>query len=241
MTISVVTVQGVGEQVGQEPMRMAEHVMRHLPEDRFVEVPVTDYVSVGPVGVNPGPALDAAVSRVEASTVRTVDETPNPAVLVGYSGGALVAGNVARDIHTGRYPHLDVRGVVLIADPAMPRGVSPDGYGVYADRLPGLPTRWLWDSRDPICCAGDPSPLHTLSDQLAALSFGAPDVWAQDLIDRLRTGRWQPTAWNWLDLAGTFKRYSRAIDQMGFYLAGGHFEAYRDRGREAADWLRSIA
>ncbi|WP_182357753.1 alpha/beta fold hydrolase [Tomitella gaofuii] len=236
----IVTVQGVGERVGQPQSRMAEYVLEHLNHSQFREVPCLDYVTVGPVGVDPGPSLDFAVARVARSLIRTISDTPNPAVLIGYSGGALVAGNVAEEIADGLYPDLDVRGVVLIADPAMPRGISPDGYGVYADRATGIPTLWLWDSRDPICCAGDPSPLHTLSDQLAALSFGAPDVWAQDLYDRLRSGRWQQSAFNLFDLFGTFRRYSRAIDQMGFYLTGGHFEAYRYRGHEAAAWIRQV-
>jgi len=235
--IDVVTVQVVGEHVGQEPMRMAQHVMAHLDPDHYREVPVTDYVTVGPVGINPGPSLEQSVNRVVASTLDTIDRTPNPAILVGYSGGALVAGNTAAQIAAGQHPHLDVRATILIADPAQPRGISPAGYGVYADRPTNMPTTWLWDERDPICCAGDPSPLHTLSDQLTAMTLGAPDIWAQDLIDRLRTGRWQPTAWNWRDLIGTFRRYQRALDQMNYYLGGGHFTAYKNRGAEAATWL----
>ncbi|WP_182359522.1 hypothetical protein [Tomitella gaofuii] len=240
--IDIVTVQGVGEKVGQPQSRMAEYVLEHLNHSQFREVPVTDYVTVGPVGVNPGPALQTAVDRVKASTLDVIDRTPNPAVLVGYSGGAMVAHRVADEVGRGLHPHLDVRGVVLIADPLMPRGVTPAGYGVAGDGPMSLtmPTKWLWDTQDPICCAGDPSPLHTLSDQIMAMCLGAPDVWAQDLIDRLRSGRWQPTAWNWLDLFGTFRRYSRAIDQMGFYLTGGHFEAYRYRGHEAAAWIRQV-
>lgn len=237
----VVTVQGVGERVGQPQPRMAELVMAHLDPDRFREVPVTDYVTVGPVGVNPGPSLEAAVARVERSVVATIDATPNPAVLVGYSGGALVAGNVADQIGLGLHPRLDVRAVVLIADPAMPAGISQAGHGVYASReVAAAPTTWACNPRDPICCAENPSPLRTVADQVAALSLGAPDVWAEDLRGRLLSGRWQPSAIDWRHPLATFQRYGRAADQLAFYLSGGHFTAYRPAAEHLADFIDTV-
>lgn len=230
--ITVVTAQGVGERLDQPTYRMCEIVCEQLPPG-FLEYPVLG-PTVGPVGVNPGPSLAASLERCEEDIVAGVEATTLPVVLLGYSGGALAAGNVARDYAAGRYPHLDIRGVALIADPGQPRGVGGDGYGVHSDRQPGIPAMWAYDRRDPICCAGDPSPLHTLSDQLTAMSFGAPDVWAQDLLDRLTAGRWQPTAIDWTHPLATLRRYQRAINQTQYYLSGGHYTAY------AGDWTSRI-
>lgn len=242
--ISVITAQGVGEYVGQSAPRMCERVMRFMPSGEFVEIPADDYVTVGTVGVDEDQALSKSRTEVKRAVLQAVADTPNPAVLLGYSGGALAVGDAAAEIAAGQHPDLYVRAVGLVSDPAQPRGQATQRWGITGSRTVGdsLPTMWAYDTRDPICCTPEYSPLRTLADQLSGYSVEHLDSWAADLLDRLFTGRWQPSAVDWLHPLRTWRRYQQALIQARFYLEGGHYSAYL--GGDVAElgrWLTGAA
>lgn len=231
MVIDVITAQGVGEEITQEPLRMVEHVFLHLDQTLFHETPVETYVNVGVVGAGEDRSLDESRVEVKNSILQAVRDTPNLAIIMGYSGGALAAGDALSEIRRGMHPDLEVICGALIADPAQPEGLAPEGFGITGSRpVTGgvyVPTYWLHNSSDPICSTPALSPLRTLADQLSAESLANLDLWVKDLANRLTTGRWQPSAIDWLHPIRTFKRYRKAIDQANFYLSGGHFGSYR--------------
>ncbi|GAA4809466.1 hypothetical protein [Tomitella cavernea] len=241
MTIDVLTLRGIGEAIGQDAPLQTDHVITELDPTRFRHVPVRWDVTYGPIGVGADRAFDRSLALGVHQVLGAIDATENPAVLVAYSGGAALAGHAAAEIGRGLHPHLDVRAVVLIADPFQPAHVCGDVWGVAGSRdVHGIPATWVWDRRDPIPCTPKLSPLRTIADQSAAMSLADPAAWGRDLVDRVKAGRWQPSAFNPFDLFATFRRYQHAAALATNYLTGLHYRAYQNRGAEAAQFIRGV-
>lgn len=228
---------------------MLDNVTRNVEGDFTVEA-VSWPAQYGPVGEASldGMSYEAAVDKGVAMTLDRI--TDGPVVLLGYSGGATVAGEAARQVADGMHPDLEVTGVGLLADPLQPRSVGgrdPDGreaWGVAGDREIGgaVLSSWAWVDVDPICCTEDRSPLRTIADQSAAMSLGDPNAWVQDLVDRLLTGRWHPSAIDWRHPVETFRRYGRAADAARRYMDGEHYEPYvpddtRELAAVVSEWI----
>ena len=62
------------------------------------------------------------------------------------------------------------------------------------------------------------SPLRGLADKSWAMSLADPAAWGEDLIDRLRTNRWQPSNIDWRRPFAAFRQYGEAIDAAGRYF-----------------------
>lgn len=232
VVITVLTLRGIGEPLAGATMCST---LADLLTFEHRVIPVPWDATYGPVGGNPqGKSYERAVTEGAALTLGMIDADPYPVVLLGYSGGAAVAGEAARQIADGQHPGLDVRAVGLVADPQMPRSIGarePGGalaFGVAGSRDIGdaVSPRWAWAPPDPICCTPELSPLRTIADQSAALSLADPVAWGRDLVDRLLRGRWQPSAWDWRDVLGSIRRYGEAADAARRYLTGEHWRHY---------------
>lgn len=228
-TTTVIRCRGIGEPAANAPT-LLHQVTDRLPRDRYRPIELAWSAQYGPVPATAGESFASALADGRIRLLQEIEKAPGPVALLGYSGGASLAGNVAQEIGRGDHPHLagKVTAAGLVADPAMPRGQAANGsFGVTGDRhTDGIPTRWLWDERDPIPCTPDRSPLRTIADQTSAMSLVDPAAWGADLLDRLRRGRWQPSAWDWRDVIGSIQRYGHALEQAQFYLTGGHVAAY---------------
>lgn len=219
MNTTILYARGIGEPPGKPGM--CHQVIRHLDRERFRAVEVTWPATYGPVGGNPqGESYERALAIGYEQVLDAITRSQDPVVLLGYSGGATLMGDVAAAFgrqYSGRRGH--VLGVTLIADPHQPRGISPHGHGVAGHRpIDGVPAWWAYSDRDPICVTPELSPLRTLADQSAAMSLADPAAWGRDLHDRLRTARWQPSAWDWHDPIGSIRRYSDAADAVRRYI-----------------------
>lgn len=174
---------------------------------------------------------DAVIDRI-----RAVD---GPVLLSGYSAGAMIAGDLARDINDGQVPGVmssRIAAVALLADPLRPEGEGirelpvPPGYGIAGQRpIPDIPTYWATASRDPISALGADNPLRSAADLSAAftLSPAGWDKWAADMAVKLSRRQLQPWWMFWLRPG----RWGAAIDALNGYLFRGfHTNSYLDEG-----------
>lgn len=226
MTITVIRARGVGETVGKP--QMLDLVTRHFPQDDIEVIDAPWSGSYGPVGGD-GTSYAASLAADAEMVRRLIHETPNLVILLGYSGGAGLMGHVAASLPV--HPTLQVSAVGLVADPFQPRGLQPRGlFGVAGSRpidVPGVYARWAFSEGDPIPCTAELSPLRTFADQSLAFSLTDLDTWARDMLTRLLTGRWQPSAIDWSDPVGTANRYAEALRAVAQYNAR-HVQAYID-------------
>ncbi|MGI5223258.1 hypothetical protein [Nocardia sp. CA-290969] len=172
-------------------------------------------------------ALDGAVARSERC------------VLAGYSQGAVIAGDYARDYEL----HLQrgiaggrIAGVALIADGRRPRGAGTPGmpvatgYGI-VDQRPieghSFPVFWAAAEGDGITSLPAGNPLRTVADLaewFSIRSLADSAKWVAKGFDRIRRGQMQP----WWKL-----EHHRDWDGAAAYLRG-----YLWDGRHTTDYTR---
>lgn len=202
--ITVLIVPGTNEHRSKPDLLtqgMCARVLERLPQDRFVGRVVSypaDY------GLEINYALSVAAG--EAALEQAIRTTPGPKVLVGYSQGAAVVGNVAarlRSVDGGG----EILAVGLISDPARHRAqhrplpIPVEGYGCTGERLIderqvtvyGTYTKvyQLAAQGDPICSLPAGNPLRSiadLTDRMALNDFGG---WWKDIIADFRHRRMQ--------------------------------------------------
>lgn len=225
--ITVLACRGIAEPLDDN---MLTNTTRLLDPRRFVIKEVPWEASYGPNPDPGGSSFDKAISEGRTLLLQMIADDPNPVVLLGYSGGAALAGKVADEVGRGLHPQLEVRGVGLISDPLRPESAGLPGWGIAGQRtIPGMPVWQIADPLDAICCCPRNSPLRTFADQSAAFSLGDPGAWVADLIDRLRTGRWQAVFLNWWKPWTVWQEYARAIDDVKGYLFRGDHTSYWTR------------
>lgn len=233
---------GIGEHVNGQ--RMLNYVANAFPHWQRTTAPYkADY---GPVGVT-GPAgrsFDYTLRDGEAVVMRLLER--GPTLLAGYSAGAAIAGNVAAKGH----PNL--RGVLLVADPFQPFGVTNNGkYGIAGSRrISGVPVYWVVNPLDMICQTPQFSPLRTIADQTRKLSLATPGEWSQDLLHRWLRNQWQPINFKFDTIVQQYTEAGR--DLAGYLVPDGrgitqhtNYGVWRDQyGRTrldyGVDWMRKF-
>lgn len=163
-----------------------------------------------------------------------IDASPNPVLLAGYSQGAGIAGNLAAEVGQGKWPHLEVVGAALIADPHRPAhhqvGDDPGGYGIAGERfIESMPVWHAAASRDPITALPHGSMLRTLADFTGYWTMSSPQAmvrWGHSILDAATQQRfqrwWSPI--NWLETADVFRQGSAYLTE------GRHTDAYIREG-----------
>lgn len=246
MTITLFTLRGIGERVGEPGMCSA--VTRRLDASLFEVVEVPHPASYGPVPLPLGPSYDETIRIGREMLLDAIDRTPNPAAIVGYSGGAGIAGHVAAEVARGEHPHLEVVGCGLISDPFMPNWASPAPsiWGIAGHRTihHKVPTFWAADPADAICCCPANSPLRTIADQTRAFSLSNLLGWGVDLVGRLKRQEWQQVAINWRNRHEVHAIYRQAAHDLDGYLRRRDHTSYALRtkpgtGLTYTDWLAS--
>ncbi|QDQ93727.1 hypothetical protein FND50_25190 [Rhodococcus sp. WB9] len=244
--ITVLRCRGIGEPMGEASM--LANVTKHLDLARFRVVEVPWSAQYGPVPAPLGSSFDTALRSGRTMLLDHIRRDPNPVVITGYSGGGALAGNVAAEIAHGEHPELDVRGVGLISDPLMPWPYSPAGpttWGIAGEREideRAFPVWHLADPADVITCCPADSPLRTFADQSAAFALADLRSWGYDLVDRVRTRRWQATIRDWHNAPEVWRAYTQALHDADGYLRLGHHTSYHLRRypgstRTYTEWL----
>lgn len=220
--ITVITARGVGEKIGAN---MLTDVTKRL-DPRYFRVREVDFTaSYGRVGGNEAFGISQATGR--NTLLAMIDQDPNPVVLLGFSAGAKLVGDVATEIAGGRHPRLLVLGVGLIADPARHGsqivGQNRGGHGITGNRWIGTTKFPVWQFSAP----GDPiselpvgNPLRTFAD---VTEWWGPDQgrWMQELAERARQRQWQ----RWWDLKN-WQTWAGAIHWAQNYLIRGRHIRY---------------
>jgi hypothetical protein len=221
---------------------MLANVTRLLDSKRFVVKEIPWRAQYGPVPAALGSSYDKSLDTGRTMLLRTIADDPNPVVLLGYSGGAALAGNVAAEIGCGEHPHLEVRGVGLISDPLRWDGFGRTTWGIAGRRYirGDFPIWQMVDPSDVIANCPSNSPLRTLADQSAAFSLADPIAWGADLVGRLKSSQWQAVRLDWRNPLSVWAQYRQAITDAEGYLTGDHTSyqtrVYRD-GRTYTQWL----
>lgn len=207
----IITVRGIGESVSPH-RNMLDRFAQHFPQlDRY-DLPWS--AVYGPVGGNVmGESFSSAVEAGEAMLRDAIDE--EPCLVVGYSGGAEVVGNVIN-----RWNPANAKFVGLVADPSAP----PNSNGDYGIRSSGnLEYRrhyarafrnvyWVGNTDDPICSCPADSPLRAIAETSEGFSLGDPRFWTDDLIRDFQKAK----LWRWI--TGDFRKYQRAYTDACRYL-----------------------
>lgn len=176
--------------------------------------------------------------RARVEVIEQIHAAPGRVVLSGYSGGAFVIGDLARDIAANivdGIPPEKVAAVALLADPMRPEGAgapnipTPGGYGIAGQRwVRNLPVFWGTASADSIASLGAENPLRTVADLSRAFTVNPLgwERWARDMFNTLTAWQVQPW-WMFWHKPG---RWEDAILALNGYLTTAHTADYISEG-----------
>ena len=206
MAVRIITVRGIGEALDYN---LLSQVTRHFPNTEHVEL---EWDAVyGPVGGRwDGIPFGKATSWGEVLLEKELDK--GPALVVGYSGGAEVAGNVAQK------GHKNIVATGLVSDPSAPEFWS--GHGIKGRRPTTLPQPARWESNrlDVICSAPKDSPLRAFAEVSEGFSLGDPEYWGHDLLQKINTDRFWEAMKHPLSVWNVWNRYETAYRDVCGYL-----------------------
>lgn len=204
-----------------------------LDPERFIVKMVpypAEYGRPNSYAVSRGWGIDKLVKMSQAE--------PGPVIWWGYSQGAAIVGEAARQYAYMPNAGVDLRGVGVVADPwrapDQPSGVDDNyrhkGYGIAGGRyLPegaGFPTWSITAASDPICDLPSGNPLRTIADATEFLSTSNPRAWIEDLLVKAKKQQYQQW-WNLRNIAS----WGGALAYLkGYLLDGRHTIAYIREG-----------
>ncbi|OZC80584.1 hypothetical protein CH274_15555 [Rhodococcus sp. 06-418-5] len=205
--IVVILCRGIGEPYGKNTLWLAT---RNLDPKRFLVVELEWSAQFGAIPVWNGQSFGASVHAAETALLELIRAYPG-AVIVGYSGGAQVAGNVAAAHGLGRHPGLWIRAVGLLSDPSRHKsqlvGLDRiDTQGIMGGRLitGGFHVWQLSAPGDPISDLPIGNGLAELAQFVEFWSLVDPNAWIRDLTRKALMGRlkWWDHSIDW---AGAYK------------------------------------
>lgn len=248
----VILCRGIGEQYGRGTLW---NLTKYLPVEEFDIIELAWSAEYGPVPKWNGDPFEKALYKGESLLLDlcTRVHLDRRIVLVGYSGGAELAGNVLAELaRRGRAEH-GVVGGALLSDPSQPKGMPDTGgrYGIRGSRAVGerIPVQWFYEIKDVIavCTPAPDSLLRVFADASGEFSLGGPRAW-QGTIPRLLTKKLQAYVlprWNFQKF---LKQFNVAkYEAEGYLFRGDHTEYWKRRNsngklyfEDMADWIKSL-
>lgn len=191
---------------------------------RYVPYPGTFGPATGLGDESSGDSIADGMAALD----QAVTDSPNVAIVGGYSQGAMAAIGYAREILPRRGRH-EVLALAALGNPHQPEHLGRGGIaGALSVPRPLLS---VYAPGDPIADLPLGSPLRTIADLTEWMSLRSPEDgkrWAADIVEKVARQRqqawWQP--WRWADLASAGQY---ALGYLGTahttnYIAGGHVE-----------------
>lgn len=234
--IDVLFLPGTGHGGGGDGI--SEDFLSRLDRDRFTPIIVGYPATFG--GLDEPYASSKVSGRM--ALIEAIRASFNKVIIGGYSQGAVIAGDLAREIADGLHPELEVVGCALIADGARPRGggvpqwPATEGYGIVGERgvwTDVFPTYWVAAVGDPITALPAGNPLRSVADLVEWFSLRSPGdtlKWATEMLVTASNGKaqawWQPQHWRSWNSAIAYAR--------GYLFDGRHTTAYITEGHTQA-------
>lgn len=203
---TVLCIGGVGESSPTDttttPSGMLKKVTDKLDGTKFRSYWVPWMSEYGPVpkwnGVSYNDAISIGATAVESAMDKYGD---SEYILLGYSGGAHIAGNVANNNNR-------VIGCGLIADPMRQVLRWPLGYGVLGQRpVKGC---YLWQIANPndiICSCDANSPIRSFADLTRGFSVNDVESWGKSLLSQVYQAWWENPFVDWASVASGLAGY----------------------------------
>lgn len=208
--LKVLCVGGIGESSPDDNRDAVSGMLRNVT-DRLDPEQFESHWVPWPAEYGPDPKLDgidylSAISLGESLVRKKMNDLGDSSyILLGYSGGAHVAGNVA----TGNDA---IVGCAVIADPMRQRLRWPAGYGVLGERT--VKGCWFWSVANPndiICSCPANSPLRSIADITRGFSVTDPAQWGNTLLSTVWQKWWEDPYVDWggvaIGLAGYLSPY----------------------------------
>lgn len=199
-TITVIRCRGIGEPMSKNTLQT---VTDRLDPKRFKEIELVWSASFGPVPRRDGDSFGVSVEQAESTLLKLILDQPGPVVLIGYSGGAQVVGNVAA--RAALYlpaVRAKIIAVGMISDPSRHHlqivGQDRGGQGIMTGRFVPADHFKVWQ----LSAWGDPISeqpnIWALEDLAAGIEFWSlkdPAAWMKDIGRKALAGRfrfWEP-------------------------------------------------
>lgn len=247
MIVTILGARGIGEKIDNTlcNRELLPHIKNELEKLGFFKENELRYIEVawnaiyGPVGGKWNEKdYDTNVKNGERLVIQDyIDVTSDLIVLVGYSAGATLMGNVAATIPWATRKKIICVG--LVSDPRRPIGggmpnYTAPNYGVGGERK--IDTNmfskfWAADPADMITSLEKDSLIRPIADITYAVSFDQGEFpgWLADLADKAVKNTWQKVLfepWKWIETSQQIKRAKIAAEG---YLTGGDHVSYNSR------------
>lgn len=199
-TITVIRCRGIGEPMSKNTLQT---VTDRLDPKRFKVIELTWSASFGAVPSRDGDSFGVSVDQAESTLLQLIIDQPGPVVLIGYSGGAQVVGNVAARaaLHLPAI-RAKIVAVGMISDPSRHTlqiiGQNRGGQGIMRGRFVPADHFHVWQ----LSAWGDPISeqpnIWALEDLAAGIEFWSlkdPAAWMKDIGRKALAGRfrfWDP-------------------------------------------------
>jgi hypothetical protein len=227
--INVICVPGTFERTGGSVVTgMLANVVPHLDE-RFLPMQA-DYPAAYGIPMGEAASIQTGVTNV----LTMIRNAPNPVVLIGYSQGAQVVRMILSELAAGLHPDLQVIGAALIADPWREPGVAngtPDlrtrlnGWGIAGSGGDVPENIWFCE----IAYPGDMIPnadgdnlVRIFADWTAWMSVSDMIGWGNDILNKIRSNRFQRVVVNWRNPFSAIQQIRRSEETVRGYLTGTH-------------------
>lgn len=221
--ITVLVVGGTGESYPGDRRTEVSGLMKRVTDQLDPTRFVSQWVGY-PAEYGVGMSYAESKEIGKRNLIKAIEDCPNVVIIKGYSQGAAIVGDLAAELHL--YPHLEVCGVGLVADPERHPmqcfGPNPLGYGVAGKRLIREADRPVWSVAamgDTICALPPGNPIRTIADLTEFMDFTDPIAWGHRILKRAKWQRW----WDWRN----WKTWAGAIAYArGYLFDNRHVMAY---------------